>query len=164
MRVGMEATGYSCWFERLLAEPGIELWIGDAAKIKSKRVRATSNSADRRLAWEFALLISSRRGCSAALAARSLIPGNAFAFLNDFYEPSGSVTYSRHMPVPTPLRLTRVFRFGRKWLATKPGLVDRQMLCFAHDGRSLNHVLQFADVPRPGVGAKQVEAFFGYPL
>jgi transposase len=39
VRVGMEATGYSGWFERLLAELGIELWIGDAAKIKTKRVR-----------------------------------------------------------------------------------------------------------------------------
>jgi hypothetical protein len=37
--VGMETTGYSRWFERLLAELGIELWIGDAAKIKTKRVR-----------------------------------------------------------------------------------------------------------------------------
>ena len=39
VRVGMEATGYSRWFERLLAELGIEVWIGDAAKIKAKRVR-----------------------------------------------------------------------------------------------------------------------------
>ena len=39
VRVGMETTGYSRWFERLLAELGIELWIGDAAKIKTKRVR-----------------------------------------------------------------------------------------------------------------------------
>jgi transposase len=39
VRVGIEATGYSRWFERLLAELGMELWIGDAAKIKSKRVR-----------------------------------------------------------------------------------------------------------------------------
>jgi len=39
VRVGMEATGYSRWFERLLAELGIEVWIGDAAKIKTKRVR-----------------------------------------------------------------------------------------------------------------------------
>ncbi|MGA8409045.1 MAG: IS110 family transposase [Candidatus Sulfotelmatobacter sp.] len=39
VRVGMEATGYSRWFERLLAELGIELWIGDAAEIKSRRVR-----------------------------------------------------------------------------------------------------------------------------
>jgi transposase len=39
VRVGMEATGYSRWFERLLAELDIELWIGDAAEIKTKRVR-----------------------------------------------------------------------------------------------------------------------------
>ena len=29
VRVGMEATGYSRWFERLLAELGFEVWIGD---------------------------------------------------------------------------------------------------------------------------------------
>jgi transposase len=39
VRVGMEATGYSRWFERLLTELGIELWIGDAAEIETKRVR-----------------------------------------------------------------------------------------------------------------------------
>jgi len=39
VRVGMEATGYSRWFERLLAELGIEVWIGDAAQIKTRRVR-----------------------------------------------------------------------------------------------------------------------------
>ena len=37
--MGMEATGFARWFERLLAELGIELWIGDAAEIKTKRVR-----------------------------------------------------------------------------------------------------------------------------
>jgi len=39
VRVGMEATGYSRWFERLLAELGFELWIGDPAVIKTKRVK-----------------------------------------------------------------------------------------------------------------------------
>ena len=39
VRVGMEATGHSRWFERLLAELGFELWIGDPAEIKTKRVR-----------------------------------------------------------------------------------------------------------------------------
>jgi len=39
VRVGMEATGYSRWFERLLVELGFELWIGNAAEIKTKRVR-----------------------------------------------------------------------------------------------------------------------------
>jgi transposase len=39
VRVGMEATGYARWFERLLAELGFELWIGDPAEIKTKRVK-----------------------------------------------------------------------------------------------------------------------------
>jgi transposase len=39
VRVGMEATGYSSWFERLLPELRIELWIGDPAEIKAKRVK-----------------------------------------------------------------------------------------------------------------------------
>jgi transposase len=33
VRVGIEASGYARWFERLLAELGVELWIGDAAEI-----------------------------------------------------------------------------------------------------------------------------------
>jgi transposase len=37
--VGMEASGHARWFERLLAELNIELWMGDAAKIRAKRVR-----------------------------------------------------------------------------------------------------------------------------
>src|SRR5215469_5920093 len=31
LRVGMEASGHARWFERLLAELKVELWIGDAA-------------------------------------------------------------------------------------------------------------------------------------
>jgi transposase len=38
-RIGLEASGYSRWFERLIAELGFELWIGDAAAISTKRVR-----------------------------------------------------------------------------------------------------------------------------
>jgi transposase len=37
VRVGMEATGYSRWFERLLAELDFELWIGDPAEIRTRR-------------------------------------------------------------------------------------------------------------------------------
>jgi transposase len=39
VRVGLEATGYSRWFERLLAELGFEVWIGDPAEIKAKRIK-----------------------------------------------------------------------------------------------------------------------------
>ena len=39
VRVGMEASGHSRWFERLLRALEFELWIGDAAEIRTKRVR-----------------------------------------------------------------------------------------------------------------------------
>ena len=39
MRAGVEATGYSRRIERLLAELGFELWIGDPAEIKAKPVK-----------------------------------------------------------------------------------------------------------------------------
>ena len=39
VRAGMEASGHARWFERLLGELQFELWIGDAAEIRTKRVR-----------------------------------------------------------------------------------------------------------------------------
>ena len=39
VRVGMEACGHYPWFERLLEELGIELWVGDAAKVRASVVR-----------------------------------------------------------------------------------------------------------------------------
>jgi transposase len=39
VRVGMESSGHWRWFERLLHELGFELWIGDPAEIRAKRVR-----------------------------------------------------------------------------------------------------------------------------
>ena len=46
VRVGMEASGHSRWFERLLAELGHELWIGDPAKIRAAATR--KQKTDRR--------------------------------------------------------------------------------------------------------------------
>jgi transposase len=39
VRIGMEASGHARWFERLVAELQFELWIGNAAEIRTKRVR-----------------------------------------------------------------------------------------------------------------------------
>ncbi len=39
VRVGMEACGHYPWFERLLAELGFELWLGDAARVRASVVR-----------------------------------------------------------------------------------------------------------------------------
>src|SRR5215469_10951835 len=46
VRVGIEATGHSRWFERLLAELNVEIWIGDPARIRAKQVR--KQKTDRR--------------------------------------------------------------------------------------------------------------------
>jgi transposase len=62
VRLGMEATGYSRWFERLLAELGFELWIGDPAEIKAKRVKKQKNDRnDARLLRRLMLKITFRK-------------------------------------------------------------------------------------------------------
>ena len=43
--VGMEATGYGQWFERMLAEFGHELWIGHASEIRAGVVRKQKTDA-----------------------------------------------------------------------------------------------------------------------
>jgi transposase len=43
--VGIEATGHTRWFERMLAELGHELWIGDAAQIRASVVRKQKTDA-----------------------------------------------------------------------------------------------------------------------
>jgi transposase len=37
--IGIEATGYTQWFERLVADLGHQLWVGDAAEIRARAVR-----------------------------------------------------------------------------------------------------------------------------
>jgi transposase len=46
VRVGIEASGQSQWFERMLAELGHEVWIGDAAKMRARCER--KQKTDRR--------------------------------------------------------------------------------------------------------------------
>jgi len=59
VRVGMEACGHYPWFERLLAELGIELWMGDAAKIRASVVR--KQKTDRRDAEHLLQLLIEER-------------------------------------------------------------------------------------------------------
>jgi transposase len=56
VRVGIEATGPIHWFERLLAELGHQLWIGDSAKIRASEVRKQkTDERDARLILELLL-------------------------------------------------------------------------------------------------------------
>jgi len=59
VRVGIEATGHTRWFERMLSELGHELWIGDAAQIRAAMVRKQKTDA-RDAAHLLELLLSER--------------------------------------------------------------------------------------------------------
>ena len=59
VQVGIEATGHTRWFERMLAELGHELWIGDAAQIRASVVRKQKTDA-RDAAHLLELLLSGR--------------------------------------------------------------------------------------------------------
>jgi transposase len=58
-RIGMEATGYSRWFQRMLTEQEHELWIGDAAEIRARMVR--KQKTDSRDALHILDLLTSNR-------------------------------------------------------------------------------------------------------
>ena len=57
--VGMEACGHCPWFERLLAELGFELWLGDAGRIRAQEVR--QQKTDRRDAAHLLQLLLEHR-------------------------------------------------------------------------------------------------------
>lgn len=57
--IGIEATGYTEWFERMLAELGHQLWVGDPAEIRARAVRR--QKTDTRDAEHLLDLL--RRGC-----------------------------------------------------------------------------------------------------
>src|SRR5277367_485604 len=59
VRVGIEASGQSQWFERLLTELGHEVWIGDAAKIRASCER--KQKTDRRDAQLLVNLLEENR-------------------------------------------------------------------------------------------------------
>jgi transposase len=59
VRVGIEATGYTQWFEQLLADLGHELWVGDAAAIRASVVR--KQKTDKRDAAHLLTLLAEDR-------------------------------------------------------------------------------------------------------
>jgi transposase len=54
--VGLEASGYSPWFEHLLESLGHEVWLGDATEIRRRaRWRQKNDRRDAELIWELLL-------------------------------------------------------------------------------------------------------------
>src|SRR6266478_5719457 len=67
-------------------------------------------------------------------------------------------------PGSQPLReVSLAIELACNRLPRKPSLVHREIFGFAHDDRSLNHVLQFANVTRPGIRLKQVQTLLFDP-
>src|SRR5439155_21529446 len=58
--------------------------------------------------------------------------------------------------------LQRAFRLGGKRLPGKPTLIHREIVCFAYNDRTLDDVLQFANVIWPGIRSEKVQSFFIY--
>ena len=48
VRVGLEASGYSQWYEEMLEELGIELWVGHPARIRKAAPRKQRPTATMR--------------------------------------------------------------------------------------------------------------------
>src|SRR6266404_2510701 len=72
--IGMEATGYTQWFERLVAELGHELWVGDPARDSGpRRAAAEDRHAGRRAPAGFAAdeALPARLGADAGGARRA---------------------------------------------------------------------------------------------
>lgn len=59
VRVGIEATGHTLWFEQMLRELGHELWFGDAAQVRARAVRQQKTDA-RDAALLLDLLVNNR--------------------------------------------------------------------------------------------------------
>jgi transposase len=77
VRVGMEASGHARWLEGLAGELQIELWIGDAAEIRTKRVRKQkTDRQDAQLILK--LMLKDGFRASGCRAGRTVICGNCY--------------------------------------------------------------------------------------
>ena len=91
VRIGMEASGHARWFERLMAELQFELWIGDAAEIRTRRVR--KQKTDRQDAQQSCSLLLKDR-LSEDLGAELGEPGSAATVVASASHGAG--THARH--------------------------------------------------------------------
>jgi hypothetical protein len=115
VRVGMEATGYSRWFERLLAELGFELWIGDPAEIKAKRIKKQKTDQGPVYRWGNVQVICLDPKTETILRAR--LPKDSIVnpkLIRDFYQEYKSSTvgdsvrnYDAGLPWYTGLKLAQ---------------------------------------------------------
>src|ERR1039458_350990 len=93
--VGIEATGSTQWFERMVSECGHELWVGDPAEIRARRVR--KQKTDERDALHLLDLLTTNR------FPRVVVP-QAEAVEREWTEATGSAG-ARNVGQPAAARI-----------------------------------------------------------
>ncbi len=146
VRVGMEATGYSRWFERLLAELGFELWIGDPAEIQAQRVKKRkTDREDARLLLK--LMVEDR-------FPRIWVPSAENRDLRQ-------LLWHRHRLVQMRTRIMNQLQAlamneGQRWkrkLWSKPGRAELEKLALAPwASRRRQELLELLDRLNPSIG------------
>jgi transposase len=72
--IGLEASGYSPWYEALLAELGCEVWLGDPVEIRRRaRWRQKSDRRDAELIWDLMVHHEFPRLYQPPLASREVL-------------------------------------------------------------------------------------------
>ena len=72
--IGLEASGYSPWFEELVAALGSEVWLGDAVEIRRRaRWRQKSDRRDAELIWDLMVHQEFPRLYQPPLASREVL-------------------------------------------------------------------------------------------
>jgi len=72
--VGLEASGYSPWFEALLEQLGCEVWLGDATEIRRRaRWRQKNDRRDAELIWDLMVHHEFPRLHQASAASREVL-------------------------------------------------------------------------------------------
>src|SRR3979490_2682753 len=51
---------------------------------------------------------------------------------------------------------------SRTRTSIEPALIDCEVLCFGDNQRPFNHILQFSNVSRPGIGLQSIQSCFRY--
>jgi len=99
--VGMEASGQARWFEQMLSEVHFELWIGDAAEIRAKRVRKQkTDRQDAQLILQLLLVdsaVAAGRSLPPDLGTELGEPGSAATAVAP--APHGAGAHANHEPV-----------------------------------------------------------------
>jgi len=109
----IEATSYTWWFERMVADLKHELWVGDAAEIRARGGPAVEDG-------------HAGRGAPAGFAAEPEIPEGVGAHAGGARSAATAEARNKLVPIQTSLRNQRHFLAMSQGLCRKQKLWSRQ--------------------------------------